>query len=140
MGAVPAPETLVAALRRAGVREVDASARRRAEYSADASNYRVVPQAVAFPRHRDEVAAALSVCREFGVPLIARGAGTSIAGNAVGTGLVLAVDPEARTAVAHPGAIRDAVTASAATHGLRFGRDPSTHARATVGGSMGNNA
>src|SRR6266550_81987 len=150
MGAVPAPETLVAALRRAGVREVDASARRRAEYSADASNYRVVPQAVAFPRHRDEVAAALSVCREFGVPLIARGAGTSIAGNAVGTGLVLdfsrhlnrvlSVDPEARTAVAQPGAILDAVTASAAPHGLRFGPDPSTHARATVGGSLGNNA
>ena len=150
MGAVPAPETLAAALRRAGVREVDASTRRRAEYSADASNYRVVPEAVAFPRHRDEVAAALSVCREFSVPLIARGAGTSIAGNAVGTGLVLdfsrhlnrvlSVDPEARTAVAQPGAILDAVTASAAPHGLRFGPDPSTHARATVGGSLGNNA
>jgi FAD/FMN-containing dehydrogenase/Fe-S oxidoreductase len=150
MGAVPAPETLAAALRRAGVGEVDASTRRRAEYSSDASNYRVVPQAVAFPRHRDEVAAALSVCREFGVPLIARGAGTSIAGNAVGAGLVLdfsrhlnrvvSVDPEARTAVAEPGAILDAVTASAAAHGLRFGPDPSTHARATVGGSLGNNA
>src|SRR6266581_1275918 len=150
MGAVPAPETLAAALRRAGVREVDASTRRRAEYSADASNYRVAPQAVAFPRHRDEVAAALSVCRELGVPLTARGAGTSIAGNAIGTGLVLdfsrhlnrvvSVDPEARTAVAQPGAILDAVTASAAPHGLRFGPDPSTHARATVGGSLGNNA
>ncbi|HYU67607.1 MAG TPA: FAD-binding oxidoreductase, partial [Jatrophihabitantaceae bacterium] len=147
---MPAPETLAAALRRAGVSEVDASTRRRAEYSADASNYRIVPQAVAFPRHRDEVAAALSVCREFGVPLIARGAGTSIAGNAIGTGLVLdfsrhlnrvvSVDPEARTAVAEPGAILDAVTASAAAHGLRFGPDPSTHARATIGGSLGNNA
>jgi FAD/FMN-containing dehydrogenase/Fe-S oxidoreductase len=150
MGAVPAPETLAAALRRVGVSEVDASTRRRAEYSADASNYRVVPQAIAFPRHRDEVAAALSVCRELGVPLIARGAGTSIAGNAIGTGLVVdfsrhlnrvvSVDPEARTAVAEPGAILDAVTASAASHGLRFGPDPSTHARATVGGSLGNNA
>ena len=147
---MPAPETLAAALRRAGVGEVDASTRRRAEYSTDASNYRVVPQAVAFPRHRDEVAAALSVCRELGVPLIARGAGTSIAGNAIGTGLVLdfsrhlnrvrSVDPEARTAVAEPGAILDAVTAAAAPHGLRFGPDPSTHARATVGGSLGNNA
>ncbi|HEY2983237.1 MAG TPA: FAD-linked oxidase C-terminal domain-containing protein [Jatrophihabitantaceae bacterium] len=147
---MPAPETLAAALRRAGVSEVDASTRRRAEYSADASNYRVAPQAVAFPRHRDEVAAALSVCRELGVPLTARGAGTSIAGNAIGTGLVLdfsrhlnrvvSVDPETRTAVAEPGAILDAVTASAASHGLRFGPDPSTHARATVGGSLGNNA
>ena len=147
---MPAPETLASALRRAGVAEVDASTRRRAEYSTDASNYRVVPQAVAFPRHRDEVAAALTVCRELGVPLIARGAGTSIAGNAIGSGLVLdfsrhlnrvrSVDPEARTAVAEPGAILDAVTAVAAPHGLRFGPDPSTHARATVGGSLGNNA
>ena len=144
------PQTLAAALRRAGLNEVDISTRRRAEYSSDASNYRVVPQAVAFPRHRDEVAAALSVCREFEVPLIPRGAGTSIAGNAVGSGLVLdfsrhlnrvlSVDPESRTAIVEPGAILDAVSAAAAPHGLRFGPDPSTHARATVGGSLGNNA
>jgi FAD/FMN-containing dehydrogenase/Fe-S oxidoreductase len=141
---------LADALRRAGVLEVDVSPRRRAEYSADASNYRVVPAAVAFPRHADEVAAALTVCRSLGVPLTARGAGTSIAGNAVGTGLVLdfsrhlnrvvSVDPEARTAVVEPGAILDDITAAAAPYGLRFGPDPSTHARATLGGSLGNNA
>ncbi len=144
------PETLAAELRRAGVGEVDISPRRRAEFSSDASNYRVVPQAVAFPRHRDEVAAALGVCRELGVPLTSRGGGTSIAGNAIGTGLVLdfsrhfnrviSVDPESRTAVAEPGAILDAVTAAGAAHALRFGPDPSTHSRATVGGSLGNNA
>ncbi|WP_263632438.1 FAD-binding and (Fe-S)-binding domain-containing protein [Streptomyces sp. 8L] len=137
-------------MRRAGVAEVDTSVRRRAEYSSDASNYRVVPAAVAFPRHTDEAAAALSVCRDLGVPLTARGAGTSIAGNAIGTGLVLdfsrhldgvgAVDPEARTAVVQPGAVLDAITAAAAPHGLRFGPDPSTHGRATIGGSLGNNA
>jgi FAD/FMN-containing dehydrogenase/Fe-S oxidoreductase len=141
---------LADALHRAGVSEVDVSPRRRAEYSSDASNYRVVPAAVAFPRHADEVAAALSVCRLLGVPLTARGAGTSIAGNAIGAGLVLdfsrhlnrvvAIDPEARTAVVEPGAILDDITAAAAPHGLRFGPDPSTHARATVGGSLGNNA
>jgi FAD/FMN-containing dehydrogenase/Fe-S oxidoreductase len=141
---------LVAALRRAGLREVDASTRRRAEYSSDASNYRVVPTVVAFPRHADEIAAALAVAREHEVALTVRGAGTSIAGNAVGDGIVLdlsrhldrvsEVDPEARTATAEPGAVLDAITAAAAPHGLRFGPDPSTHSRATIGGSIGNNA
>jgi FAD/FMN-containing dehydrogenase/Fe-S oxidoreductase len=129
---------------------VDDSARRRAEYSSDASNYRVVPAVVAFPRHVDEAAAALGVARQFGVPVTSRGAGTSIAGNAVGTGIVLdfsrhlnrvlAVDPEARTAVVEPGAILDDITAAAAGSGLRFGPDPSTHSRASIGGSIGNNA
>jgi FAD/FMN-containing dehydrogenase/Fe-S oxidoreductase len=141
---------LADALRRAGVAEVDIAARRRAEYSSDASNYRVVPAAVAFPRDADEVAAALAVCRAHGVPVTARGAGTSVAGNAVGTGLVLdfsrylnrvlSVDPEAGTATVEPGAVLDTITAAAAPHGLRFGPDPSTHARATIGGSLGNNA
>src|SRR5437016_5688142 len=141
---------LAAALRAAGVTEVDDSARRRAEYSGDASNYRVVPSVVVFPRHVDEAAAALDVARRAGVPVTSRGAGTSIAGNAVGSGVVLdfskhlnrvlAVDPEARTAVVEPGAILDDITAAVAGHGLRFGPDPSTHSRASIGGSIGNNA
>ena len=84
-----APRDLAAALRAAGLTEVDDSARRRAEYSGDASNYRVVPSVVVFPRHVDEAAAALDVARRAGVPVTSRGAGTSIAGNAVGSGIVL---------------------------------------------------
>ncbi len=145
-----AAEGLSERLRRAGVGEVEAGVRRRAEYAADASNYRVVPSAVVFPRDADEVVAALEVCRAEGLALTARGAGTSIAGNAVGTGVVLdfsrhmnrvlSVDPESRTAVVQPGVVLDALTAAAAPYGLRFGPDPSTHARATIGGSLGNNA
>ena len=141
---------LIAALRHAGIAEVDASTRRRAEYSSDASNYRVVPSVVVFPKHTDEVHAALDVARRTATPVTARGAGTSIAGNAVGSGIVLdfsrhlnrvrAVDPEAGTAVVEPGAILDSITRAAAPYGLRFGPDPSTHARATIGGSIGNNA
>jgi FAD/FMN-containing dehydrogenase/Fe-S oxidoreductase len=141
---------LAGALRAAGLTGVDDSVRRRAEYSSDASNYRVVPTVVAFPRHVDEAAAALAVARRLGVPVTCRGGGTSIAGNAVGTGLVLdfsrhlnrvlAIDPQARTAVVEPGAILDDITAAAAAHGLRFGPDPSTHARASIGGAIGNNA
>ena len=144
------PETLAAELRTAGIAEVDASTRRRAEYSTDASNYRVVPSAVVFPRHADEVALALQVARETGSPLTARGAGTSCAGNAVGAGIVLdfsrhlnklvSIDPEARTAVVQPGLILSDLQRAAAPHGLRFGPDPSTQARCTLGGMIGNNA
>ena len=103
-----------------------------------------------FPRHRDEAAAAIEVCRELGVPLVSRGAGTSIAGNAVSSGVILdfsrhlnqvvSLDPDAATAVVQPGVILDDLQAAAAPHGLRFGPDPSTHARCTLGGMIGNNA
>ena len=82
-------DEVAAALRSAGVAEVDFSTRCRAEYSSDASKYRLVPAAVVSPRHRDEAAAAIEVCRELGVPLVSRGAGTSIAGNAVRSGVIL---------------------------------------------------
>ena len=129
---------------------VDASPRRRAEYSSDASNYRVVPRAVVFPRSADDVLAAAAVCRELAVPLTARGGGTSIAGNSVGPGVVLdlsrhlnqviSIDPEARTAVVQPGVVLDQLQRAAGRHGLRFGPDPSTHSRCTVGGMIGNNS
>ena len=136
-------------MRRAGLREVDATVRRRGEYSSDASNYRVVPKVVVFPRHVDEVCTAMDVARGEGVPVTARGGGTSIAGNAVGTGIVLdfsrhmnrvlSVDADDRSALVEPGVVLDSVTAAASAFGLRFGPDPSTHSRATIGGSIGNN-
>jgi len=145
-----APAELTAALRAAGLAEVDTATRRRAEYSSDASNYRVVPTVVVFPRHADEIVAALEACRQLGVPIVPRGGGTSIAGNSVSTGVVLdlsrhlnhvvSVDAEERTAVVEPGTVLDSITAAAAPHGLRFGPDPSTHSRATIGGAIGNNA
>jgi FAD/FMN-containing dehydrogenase/Fe-S oxidoreductase len=141
---------LAAALRRAGIDDVDDSGLALALYSSDASLYRVHPRAVVRPRDVDEVLATLAVCRELGVPLTARGAGTSIAGNAVGTGVVLdtsrhlnrvrSIDPEARTAVVEPGLVQAALQTAARPHGLRFGPDPSTHNRCTIGGMIGNNA
>ena len=82
-------ETLAGRLTAAGVDDVRTDGTTRAIYSSDASLYRVPPLLVAAPRNADEVAAVLAVCRAEGVPLTARGAGTSIAGNAVGTGVVL---------------------------------------------------
>ena len=141
---------VAAELRRAGIGDVDDSGLARALYSSDASLYRVLPRAVVRPRDADEIVAALEVCRSLGVPLTARGAGTSIAGNAVGTGVVLdtsrylnrvhTVDAEARTATIDPGVVQAALQTAARPHGLRFGPDPSTHNRCTVGGMIGNNA
>ncbi|WP_199521263.1 FAD-binding and (Fe-S)-binding domain-containing protein [Jiangella anatolica] len=141
---------LVAALRSRGIGDVDATALRRAEYSTDASNYRVPPQVVVFPRDVDEIVAVVDVAREQGVAVTARGGGTSVAGNAVGPGIVMdlsahlnrieLVDPGERIAVVEPGVVLGSLQAAAAPHGLRFGPDPSTWSRCTVGGMIGNNA
>ena len=69
--------------------EVDTSTLRRAEYSSDASNYRIVPEVVTFPRSAEDLIAITEVSRETGTPLHLRGAGTSIAGNAIGRGIVV---------------------------------------------------
>ncbi|MFJ3926393.1 FAD-binding and (Fe-S)-binding domain-containing protein [Streptomyces sp. NPDC090022] len=136
---------------RAEVRgEVDFGAAARALVTMDASNYRRVPLGVVAPRDAEDVAATLRVCREAGVPVVPRGGGTSIAGQATGVGVVLdftrhmaavlAVDAEARTAVVQPGLVLDDLLAAVRPYGLTFGPDPSTHARCTLGGMIGNNA
>ncbi|KUL72485.1 MULTISPECIES: FAD-binding and (Fe-S)-binding domain-containing protein [unclassified Streptomyces] len=136
---------------RAAVRgEVAFDVTSRALTTMDASNYRRVPLGVVAPRDADDVAAALAVCREHGVPVVARGGGTSIAGQATGTGVVLdftrhmdrllSLDPGTSTAVVQPGLVLDRLQEAAAPHGLRFGPDPSTHSRCTLGGMIGNNS
>ncbi len=141
---------LAAALRGAVRGEVDLGVTARALTTMDASNYRRIPLGVVAPRDADDVAAALAVCREHGVPVVPRGGGTSIAGQATGTGIVLdftrhmnrllSLDPEAGTAVVQPGLVLDRLQEAAAPHGLRFGPDPSTHGRCTLGGMIGNNS
>ena len=137
------------ALERAGL-EVRSDAATRGMYASDASLYRIPPLAVVRPRDVDEVAAALAVARELGVPLTSRGAGTSVAGNAVGRGVVLdfsrhldrvlEIDRDAATAVVQPGTVHATLQRQAQALGLRFGPDPSTHPRCTVGGMIGNDA
>jgi FAD/FMN-containing dehydrogenase/Fe-S oxidoreductase len=130
--------------------EVRFGAAARALVTMDASNYRRVPLGVVAPWDADDVAAVLALCREQGVPVVARGGGTSIAGQATGVGVVLdftrymnrlvSIDPDARTAVVQPGLVLDRLQEAAAPHGLRFGPDPSTHSRCTLGGMIGNNS
>ena len=147
---LPAAAELLALLRSAVRGEVDDSTRRRAEYSTDASNYRVVPRVVVVPRDVEDLLAVTEVARATGVPLTVRGGGTSVAGNAVGPGIVVdtsrhltaigLIDPEARTAVVEPGVVMSDLQVAARRFGLRFGPDPSTQNRATLGGMIGNNA
>ncbi|WP_244942553.1 FAD-binding and (Fe-S)-binding domain-containing protein, partial [Streptomyces sioyaensis] len=139
-------EELAAAVRG----EVSFAAADRALMTMDASNYRRVPMAVVAPRDAEDVAAALRVCREHAVPVVPRGGGTSIAGQATGVGVVLdftrhlnrivSLDPAARTAVVQPGVILDDLRTAAGAHRLTFGPDPSTHSRCTLGGMIGNNS
>ena len=141
---------LVFALRAAIDGEVHDDALYRGQYSTDASNYRVVPDVVVVPQDVDDARAAIDTARRLGVPVTARGAGTSIAGNSIGPGVVvdfsrhvnriLEIDPEARTARIEPGVIMSDLQRAARPHGLRFGPDPSTQNRATLGGMIGNNA
>ncbi|MEU7238732.1 FAD-binding and (Fe-S)-binding domain-containing protein [Streptomyces sparsogenes] len=143
-------DELERALRRAVRGEVSFDTTSRALMTMDASNYRRVPAGVVAPYDADDVAAALAVCRERAVPVVARGAGTSIAGQATGLGVVLdftrhmrsivSLDPDARTAVVQPGVILDELRTAAGAHGLTFGPDPSTHSRCTLGGMIGNNS
>ena len=130
--------------------DVDASSGTRARYSSDAGLTRIPPLAVAFPRTPEQALAAFDLARAHGVPLTARGGGTSCASNAIGPGLVLdfsrhmnrvlSIDPEARTATVEPGCVGSTLQASAAKHGLRFGPDPSSQNRATIAGMVANNA
>ena len=90
------------------------------------------------------------VSRRTGTPVTCRGGGTSIAGNAIGPGIVidfarhlnrvLEFDAGSRTALVEPGVVLSSLQARALPHGLRFGPDPSSQNRATLGGMIGNNA
>ncbi|MFV2019698.1 FAD-binding and (Fe-S)-binding domain-containing protein [Micromonospora sp. LOL_023] len=148
-----APETETAELRRrlqavlpGGMFDTAA----RAMYASDASNYRQLPLGVVLPRTEEELISAVVACRDVGAPVVLRGGGTSLGGQACGGGVVidtsryldriLAVDPVARTARVQPGVLLDSLRRTVAPHGLTFGPDPSTHGRCTIGGMIGNNA
>ncbi|HEX3592898.1 MAG TPA: FAD-binding oxidoreductase, partial [Pseudonocardiaceae bacterium] len=119
-------------------------------FAQDASMYAITPLGVVFPRHAEDVAAVVATAAEYGVPVVPRGAGTSLAGQTVGEGIVLDmsrhlnrivdIDPESRTAVVEPGVVQDQLNAAVAPHGLMFGPDTSTSNRATIGGMIGNNS
>ncbi len=130
--------------------EVRFDAGSRALWATDASNYRQVPIGVVLPRDAEDAVRAVEVARAHDAPVLARGGGTSLAGQCCNTAVVidfskylhgvLEVDPEGRRARVEPGAILDDLRDAARPYGLTFGPDPSTHAWCTIGGMVGNNA
>ncbi len=122
----------------------------RALYATDSSNYRQVPVGVVLPRDADDVVATVDACRRFGVPLLSRGGGTSLAGQCCNVAVVMdhskyfngivELDPERRFARVRPGIVLDTLRDAAEAHGLTFGPDPATHDHCTIGGMLGNNS
>src|SRR5208282_2291858 len=122
----------------------------RAMYSTDGSNYRQIPIGLVVPRDAGDVVAAMSACRKFDAPVLARGAGTSLAGQCCNVAVVLdftkymnrilELDPQQRFARVQPGVVLDTLRNQAEAHKLTFAPDPSTHNRCTIGGMIGNNS
>ncbi|MHB1087262.1 MAG: FAD-binding and (Fe-S)-binding domain-containing protein [Acidimicrobiales bacterium] len=119
-------------------------------YATDSSNYRQVPLGVIMPMDEDDVVRAVEICRRHGAPILGRGAGTSLAGQACNVAVVfdmsrhmnriLEIDPVRRIARVQPGVVLDDLNAAARSLDLTFGPDPATHAWCTVGGMIGNNS
>jgi FAD/FMN-containing dehydrogenase/Fe-S oxidoreductase len=122
----------------------------RGRYSTDASIYQIEPLGVVVPRGREDVAAALTIAREEGVPVLPRGGGTSQCGQTVARALVLdcskymdgvvALDVEARRVRVQPGVVLEQLNASLRRHKLFYPVDVSTGDRATIGGMTANNS
>src|SRR5216684_2167706 len=143
-------EILASELRGAIRGEVRFDDSSRALYATDASNYRQVPIGVVIPRDADDVVAAVALARKHGAPILARGGGTSLAGQCCNVAVVLdfskymhgirELDPRQRHAWVEPGIILDDLRSEAEKHNLTFGPDPATHTHCTIGGMIGNNS
>ncbi|MGZ3710089.1 MAG: FAD-binding oxidoreductase, partial [Bdellovibrionota bacterium] len=122
----------------------------RALYATDGSNYRQVPIGVVLPKSKADVIETLRICREHGAPVLARGGGTSLAGQCCNVAVVLdftkylhhvlEIDPARKLARVEPGTILDHLRNSANEVGLTFAPDPSTHNHCVLGGMIGNNS
>ncbi|HEX9106773.1 MAG TPA: FAD-binding oxidoreductase, partial [Longimicrobiales bacterium] len=141
---------LEAELRRALQGEVRFSDGDRALYATDGSNYRQVPIGVVLPADEQDVLRTLAICRAHGAPVLARGGGTSLAGQCCNTAVImdmtkyfnriLELDPERKLARVEPGLVLDELRSAAKKYGLTFGPDPSTHNHNTLGGMIGNDS
>jgi FAD/FMN-containing dehydrogenase/Fe-S oxidoreductase len=119
-------------------------------YSTDASIYQIEPLGVIFPRTEDELEASMAVCAKYGVPVLPRGAGSSLAGQAIGPAIILdcsrylnralEINVEQKTAMVQPGLVLSTLNRMIAPYGLQFGPDPASAERATLGGCLANNA
>jgi FAD/FMN-containing dehydrogenase/Fe-S oxidoreductase len=119
-------------------------------YSTDASIYQIEPLGVVLPRTDEDLQACVELAAKYKIPILPRGSGTSLAGQAVGEALILdcsrwldriiEIDPELRIAIVEPGVILSSLNHAASKFGLQFGPDPASAERATMGGVIANNA
>src|SRR5512138_3731457 len=119
-------------------------------YSTDASIYQIEPLGVAIPKTQDDLHAAVELAAKYKVPVLPRGAGTSLAGQAIGSALIIdcsrwldhivEIDQENHSAIVEPGVVLTHLNLAAAKYGLMFGPDPASAERATMGGIIANNA
>ena len=143
-------EALAARLRDRITGEVRFDDGSRALYATDASNYRQVPIGVVIPRNVADVVATVEAARSAGAPVLARGGGTSLAGECCNVAVVmdfskymnrvLEINVKERWARVEPGVVLDQLRAAVAPHGLTYGPDPATHSHNTLGGMIGNNS
>ncbi len=141
---------LLAELKKSLTGDVRTDLSSRVLYSTDASIYQIEPLGVVIPWDQDDLQAAVELAAKYKTPILPRGSGSSLAGQAIGAALIVdcsrwldhivEVNPEARTATVEPGVILAALNKSAAKHGLQFGPDPASAERATMGGIIANNA
>jgi FAD/FMN-containing dehydrogenase/Fe-S oxidoreductase len=130
--------------------EVRFDAGTRAAYASEASNYRQVPIGIVVPRTLDDVVKTMAACHKAELPVLTRGAGTSMCGQSVNAAVIIdtskhltdieEIDVTSRHATVLPGVICDQLKDAAALKGLTFGPDPATHSRCTIGGMVGNNS
>jgi FAD/FMN-containing dehydrogenase/Fe-S oxidoreductase len=119
-------------------------------YATDASMYQIEPLGVAIPKTQDDLQCAVELAVKHRIPILPRGSGTSLGGQAIGQALILdcsrhltlieEIDLESHSAVVEPGVVLATLNRAAARHGLMFGPDPASVERATMGGVIGNNA
>ncbi|OVE84061.1 FAD-binding and (Fe-S)-binding domain-containing protein [Natronolimnobius baerhuensis] len=119
-------------------------------YATDASAYEMTPIGVVFPTSTDDVAAVVEYCADREIPVLPRGGGTSLAGQAVNEAVVLdftrymdgivSVDPDERRARVQPGVILDELNDTLSPHELKFAPDPAAGNRSVIGGAIGNNS
>jgi FAD/FMN-containing dehydrogenase len=141
---------IIAELKKSIIGEIKTDPITRILYSTDASIHQIKPLGVVFPRDGDELTRVVTICHQYHIPIIPRGSGTSLAGQAIGAGLVIdcsryinkliKINPEEKIAVVEPGLILDDLNRDAKKYNLRFGPDPASSERATMGGCIGNNA
>ncbi len=146
----PLSPDLVAALQPHFRGQIRTDRATRTLYATDASIYQQDPLGVAIPTNQDDLQAAVEFAARHRIPILPRGSGSSLAGQAIGNALILDVsryldtileiNPEAQTATVEPGVILAHLNRAAARHGLQFGPDPASAERATLGGVIGNNA